>query len=58
MTGSLFSEQTVDGMAAAITATERLDTAPEAIAQRASRFGRVSFRRGLVEAIAARVEPS
>jgi glycosyltransferase involved in cell wall biosynthesis len=55
VTGVLFYEQTDESVAQAIAASERLETPPDVIAQRARRFGRASFERGLLAAIAARM---
>jgi glycosyltransferase involved in cell wall biosynthesis len=56
VTGVLFREQSEDSLAAAIEASERLDTPPEEIAGRARRFGQAAFRRGLLGAIETRSE--
>jgi glycosyltransferase involved in cell wall biosynthesis len=53
VTGVLFGEQTDEAVAAAVAASDRLDSEPELIASRAHRFGRDAFRRNLLSAICA-----
>jgi glycosyltransferase involved in cell wall biosynthesis len=52
VTGVLFYEQTEASVAEAIAASERLQTPPEAIAQRTRRFCRASFGSNLLAVIA------
>jgi glycosyltransferase involved in cell wall biosynthesis len=52
ITGVFFHAQTVEALAAAIVASEQLQTAPVEIAERARRFGRPAFRTNLLAAIA------
>ncbi len=47
----LFDEQTEASVAAAILASDALDTPPEVIAAHARRFDRAAFRRSLLAAI-------
>jgi glycosyltransferase involved in cell wall biosynthesis len=54
VTGVLFGEQTEDSLAVALAATERLATAPDAIAAHARQFGRTAFRDRLLAAIGTR----
>ena len=55
VSGVLFEKQTVESLAAAIEACERIDSGPEQIAALARRFDRAAFRRGLIGAIRARM---
>jgi glycosyltransferase involved in cell wall biosynthesis len=54
VTGVFFHEQTEDAVVAAIRASERITTSPQAIAAHAERFGREQFARSLVAAITER----
>jgi len=53
VTGVLFDQQTVECVADAISACERLDTTPERIATNAARFSVTAFAEGLTRVIAA-----
>jgi glycosyltransferase involved in cell wall biosynthesis len=51
LTGVLFRERNHDSVMAAIEAAERIETAPEVIAQRAQRFSRAAFRSRLTSVL-------
>jgi glycosyltransferase involved in cell wall biosynthesis len=53
LTGTFFSEPTVDSLIAAIRRLEHLETSPERIARHAQRFSRAAFRTNITSVIAA-----
>jgi glycosyltransferase involved in cell wall biosynthesis len=56
LTGVFFHERTEEAVIAAITASERLDTSPEQIAERARRFSPAAFRARLAQVLEEALE--